>query len=109
MYDDNVERCIESIEEFMKAFDVSEENMGVMITPRYDEEEDSMKMDYFVKSYESRFKPALDSSVYTDVSTLEFNNRVYSEWINAVRRDFEDADIVAADPEELRVKPVFTD
>ena len=105
MYDDNVEKCIESIEEFMKAFGISEEDMGVVISPRYDEEEESMKMEYFVKSYESSFKPVLDSSVYTDLSVLEFNNRVYGEWLDAVKENFDEADVVSADPEELRVKP----
>jgi len=108
MYDDNIESCIESIEKFMEAFDVSEPDMGMVLSPRYDEDKDSMKMDYFVKSHESRYKPALDSSVYTDVSALEFNNRVYGEWLEAVETRFDQAQISAADPEDLKVRPAST-
>lgn len=103
MYDNNIEVCIESIEEYMQAFDIEESDLGVVVSPRYDEDTDSMKLDYFLKSSESRYKPAMDSSVYTHVSALEFNNRVYGEWLDALEERFEDAEIMATDPEELKV------
>ncbi|AOV94337.1 hypothetical protein AQV86_00225 [Nanohaloarchaea archaeon SG9] len=105
MYDDNIESCIESIENFMQAFGIEESNLGMVVSPRYDEEKGSMKLDYFLKSSESRYKPALDSSVYTDVSTLEFNNKVYGEWLEAIETNFSEARIAAADPEKLSVRP----
>lgn len=101
MYDDNVEGSIAHIETFMTAFDLEEEEVGIVLSPRYDEDKGSMAMDYFVKGGEDDQKPALDAAVYSEMSGLEFNSRVYGEWKEAIEQRFDQAEVLATDPEEL--------
>lgn len=109
MYDDSVQDSIEHIETFMKAFGLEEPEVGMVLAPRYDEDKGSMALDYFVKGYGNDFKPALDAAVYPEVSDLEFNERVYGEWVEAIEQNFEEAEIYAAEPEEVASNPAAAD
>lgn len=101
MYDDSVEGAIEHIETFLKTFGLEQSDIGMVVSPSYDQEEGSMAMDHFVKGDDDPHRPALDASVYPEVSDLEFNQKVYSEWVEAIEERFDQAEVYSADPEEI--------
>lgn len=104
MYDDSVEKSIDNVEAFLQAFGIRESEVGMVLSPTYGEDEESMGLDYFVKAPGEEYKPTLDASVYSQVSDLEFNNRVYEQWVNAFEERFSEAEIVATDPSQIKVE-----
>lgn len=106
MYDESINGSIEHIETFLKAFSLEESEIGIVLTPAYDEDEETAVMEYFVEGYDEKHKPTLDSVIHPEnVSDTESGLEYYRRWMEAIENRFPEAEILAAEPEEMAPRP----
>ncbi|WEL23809.1 hypothetical protein [Candidatus Nanohalovita haloferacivicina] len=95
--EESVEDVLENISLFLKAFEVDESDIGIVLSPAYENVDGRPRLDYFVKAY-TDLNPCLDGSVYIEEG---FSEDVYTGWVEEFESGFPEADVAAASFEDL--------
>lgn len=95
--EESLEDVLENIGLFLKAFGVDESDVGIVLSPAYENIDGGSRLDYFVKAY-TDLNPCLDGSVYVED---EFSEEAYTGWVEEFESGFPEADIAAASFEDL--------
>jgi len=97
----SVERSLQRIEEFLRAFNIDDSELGIVMSPGYNEEHDVNMLDYYVKSMDHPIPP-MDAAEPVEVPDQEFRQEVYPSWVDEIEARYSDVQqLQYLEPEEL--------